>query len=149
MSSSRVFDLIPAILSSISTTLQTWTTNSFTFPNFSNTCSFHSMSVHCFIFLACALLAISSFAFLYTPSASKGLQAAFALAQEEHDMAFLKTKLTNNPTPKKKNILTEVPGVGTVCQNSHTSHKEFLHPLALFLTPSPILPSSGAAPKSP
>ena len=63
-------------------------------------------------------------------------------------MVFLRTKLTNDPTPKK-NTLMEVPGVGTVCQNLHTFHKEFLHPLALFLTPSPILPSFGIALKSP
>jgi len=88
--SSGVVDLTPAILSSASATLWTWTTNSSTFPSFSNTCSFHSASVCCFVFLAYALLTISSFAFLRALSTSKGLHAAFALAQGEQDVAFLR-----------------------------------------------------------
>jgi len=48
------------------------------------------MFICCFILFTCALLAVSSFAFLCTPSALKDLQVAFALAQEEQDVAFLK-----------------------------------------------------------
>jgi len=39
---------------------------------------------------------------------SKGLQAAFALAQGAHNMAFLKVKLTNDPTSKKIQNLWKV-----------------------------------------
>jgi len=53
------------------------------------------------VFLARAYLAVSSFAFLYAPSALKGLQAIFALAQGEQDVAFLKNNLTNDYTLKR------------------------------------------------
>jgi len=61
------------------------------------------VSVYYFVFLACALLAVSSFAFLRALSASKGLQAAFALVQGKYDVAFLKTELANDPTPEGYN----------------------------------------------
>ena len=96
-------------------------TNSSTFPNFSNTCSFYSVSVHCFVFLACALLTISSFAFLCASSGSKGLQAAFALAQGKHDMAFLRTKLTNDPTLKKYNTYRRSCGKHKMPKLAHLS----------------------------
>ena len=121
-SSSRVFDLIPAIFSSASATLWTWTTNSSTFSNFFNTCSFHFVSICCFVFLAHTLLAVSSIAFLHAPSASKGLQAAFALAQGEHDVAFLKkTELTNNPTPERYNTYGRSCGKHKMPKLAHLS----------------------------
>jgi len=78
---------MPAILSNASATLQTWTTNSFTFPNFSNTCPFHSASICCFVFLAWDLQIVSALAFAYALSASKDLQAALALEQGAQDFA--------------------------------------------------------------
>jgi len=79
---------------------------------------------------------------------SKGLQAVFALAQGEQDVAFLKL---NQPiiVLQKNSTLMEGLVVGIVCQNLHTSHREFLHLLALFPTPLPILPSPSIALKSP
>jgi len=55
--------------------------------NFLETSAFHSASVCCFIFLAFDLLAVSALAFAHAFSASKGLQAALALAQGAQDVA--------------------------------------------------------------
>jgi len=79
------------------------------------------MSIHCFVFLAYALLAVLSFAFLRALSASKGLQAAFALAQGAHDMAFLRVKLTNDPTSKKYNTYGRSCGKHKIPKLAHLS----------------------------
>jgi len=55
--------------------------------SFLRTSAFHSVSVCCLVFLAFDLLAVSALAFARALSASKGLQAALALAQGAQEVA--------------------------------------------------------------
>jgi len=55
--------------------------------SFLKTSAFHSTSVCCFAFLAFDLLVVSALAFACALSASKGLQAALALAQGAQEVA--------------------------------------------------------------
>jgi len=55
--------------------------------SFLRTSAFHSASVCCLAFLAFDLLAVSALAFAHALSASKGLQAALALAQGAQEVA--------------------------------------------------------------
>jgi len=55
--------------------------------SFLETSAFHSMSICCFIFLAWDLWIVSALVFARALSASKGLQAALALAQGAQDFA--------------------------------------------------------------
>jgi len=55
--------------------------------NFLEISAFYSASICCFAFLVLDLLAVSALAFAHALSASKGLQAALALAQGAQEIA--------------------------------------------------------------
>jgi len=76
------------------------------------------------------------------------LQAAFALAQGEHDVAFLRTKSTNNSTLKRYNTYERSCGKHKMPKLAHLSQR-FSHPLVQFLAFLPFLPSLGVVLKSP
>ena len=63
--------------------------NSLNFSNFLKTSIFYSVSICCFVFLVLDYWTASTLAFACTLSASKGLQAALALVQRAHEVAWL------------------------------------------------------------
>ena len=89
--------------------------------SFLKTSAFYSTSVCCFALLTCDLLAVSTLVFAWILSASKGLQAALALAQGAQEVTWLWKEISEKGN-NSKDTYGKAWGIHRIPKSTHLSH---------------------------